>query len=121
MLLNLSSVEEHAKAGKVRLIAAATESRVPTWPGLPTVGETVPGFKTSVWFGLWGPAKMPAELVAKIHSDVSKALELAETRDFFKTNSFERVDLSPEQFRALIASDLEHWSALIKAVGVKIE
>jgi len=45
-------------------------------------------------FGLWGPAKMPPALLAKIQADVSKALELPETRQFFKTNSFERVDLT---------------------------
>jgi tripartite-type tricarboxylate transporter receptor subunit TctC len=121
MFLNLSSVEEHAKAGRVRLIAAATETRVPTLPDLPTVAETVPGFKTSVWFGLWGPAKMPPELLAKIHGDVSKALELPETRQFFKSNSFERVELSPQEFGKLIQNDLKHWSALINAVGAKID
>src|SRR5438105_7081497 len=72
MLLNLSSVEEHAKAGKVRLIAAATEKRVPTLPDLPTIAETLPGFQTSGWFGLWGPAKLPPDILATIHSDVSK-------------------------------------------------
>ena len=121
MFLNLSSVEEHAKSGRVRLIAAATETRVPTLPDLPTVAETVPGFKTSVWFGLWGPAKMPPEILAKIHADVSKALELPETRQFFKANSFERVELSPREFGKLIQNDLKHWSALINAVGAKID
>ncbi len=121
MLLNLSSVEQHAKEGKVRLIAAATEQRVPALPELPTIGETVPGFKTSVWFGLWGPAKMPPALLAKIHGDVLKALELPETKQFFKTNSFERVELPPQDFGKLIASDLQHWSALIKAVGAKMD
>src|SRR5882757_4000677 len=91
MLLNLSSVEEHVKAGKVRLIGAATENRVPTLADLPTVSETVPGFKTSVWFGLWGPPKMPPAVVTKINADVSKALDLPEARQFFKTNSFERL------------------------------
>jgi tripartite-type tricarboxylate transporter receptor subunit TctC len=121
MLLNLSSVEQHAKTENARLIAAATEKRVPGLPELPTVSETVPDFKTSVWFGLWGPANMPPGLVAKIHADVSKALDLPETRQFFKTNSLERVDLSPQQFGELIQSDLKHWSALINAVGVKID
>jgi tripartite-type tricarboxylate transporter receptor subunit TctC len=121
MLLNLSSVEEHAKAGKVRLIAAATEKRMPTWPDLPTIAETVPGFHTSVWFGLWGPANLPPEVLAKLQRDVAKALDLPETRHFFQTNSFERLDLSPQDFGKLIQSDLAHWSALIKAVGVKIE
>jgi tripartite-type tricarboxylate transporter receptor subunit TctC len=121
MLLNLSSVEEHAKAGKVRLIAAATEKQIPALPDLPTIAQTVPGFMTSVWFGLWGPAKMPPELVAKIHADVSRALDLPETKEFFKTNSFERVDLSPHDFGKLIQNDLKHWSALINAVGAKID
>ena len=121
MLLNLSSVEEHARSGNVRLIAAATETRIPALPDLPTVAEAVPGFKTSVWFGLWGPAKMAPELLAKIHADVSRALELPETRQFFKTNSFERVDLSPQDFGKLIQGDLKHWSALINAVGAKLD
>jgi len=121
LLLNLSSVEQHAKAGQVRLIAAATEQRVPAYPDLPTIAETVPGFKTSVWFGLWGPAKLPPQTLAKIHDDVSKALELPETKAFFKTNSFERVELSPQDFGKLIQSDLKHWSALINAVGAKID
>jgi tripartite-type tricarboxylate transporter receptor subunit TctC len=121
MLLNLSSVEEHVKAGKVRLIGAATENRVPTLADLPTVSETVPGFKTSVWFGLWGPPKMPPAVVAKINADVSKALDLPETKQFFKTNSFERLDVEPKQLGELIRSDLEHWGGLINALGVKIE
>jgi tripartite-type tricarboxylate transporter receptor subunit TctC len=121
MLLNLSSVEAHAAAGKVRLIAAATEKRVPTLASLPTIAETIPNFQTSVWFGLWGPAKIPPALLAKIHADVSKALDLPETRQFFKTNSFERVDLSPQDLGKLIQSDLKHWTALINAVGAKID
>jgi tripartite-type tricarboxylate transporter receptor subunit TctC len=105
----------------VRLIAAATEKRVPTLSDLATIAENVPGFNTSVWFGLWGPAKMAPELLKKIHADVSKALDLPETREFFKTNSFERVDLSPQDFAKLIQDDLKHWTALINAVGAKIE
>ena len=121
LLLNLSSVEEHAKAGKVRLLAAATQKRVPTLAELPTVSEVVPGFSTSVWFGLWAPAKLPPEVLAKIGTDVSEALDLPETKKFFANNSFERVNLSPQEFGKLIQSDLRHWSALIKAVGAKID
>ena len=121
MIINLSSVEQYAKAGKVRLVAAATEKRVPVLPDLPTISETVPGFNTSVWFGLWGPGKMSPDLVAKIHADVSRALDHPDTKKFFATNSFDRVELSPQDFGKLIQSDLKHWSALIKAVGVKID
>jgi tripartite-type tricarboxylate transporter receptor subunit TctC len=121
MLLNLSSFESYAAAGQIRLIAAATEHRLPKLPDVPTVGETLPGFQTSVWFGMWGPAKMPPEILAKIYDGVSKALDLPETRQFFQTNSLERVALSPQDVGKLIHSDLEHWSALAKVVGVKID
>ena len=53
----------------------------------------VPGFQTTVWFGLFGPANMPPEVVAKIHADVTRALDLPQTREFFEKNSFERVAL----------------------------
>jgi tripartite-type tricarboxylate transporter receptor subunit TctC len=121
LLLNLSSVEQYAKNGQVRLIAAATDKRVAVLPDLPTVAETVPGFTTSVWFGLWGPAKMPPTLVAKIYADVSKALDLPESREFFKANSLARIGLTPPEFGALVASDLKHWTTLIDAVGTKAE
>jgi tripartite-type tricarboxylate transporter receptor subunit TctC len=121
MLLNLSSVEQHVKDGKVRLIAAAIEKRVPAVPDIPTISETVPGFHTSVWFGMWGPAKMPPAVLAKIHDDVAKALALPETVEFFKTNSLQRVDLAPQDFQKLIRDDLTHWTTLINALGVKVE
>ncbi|MCC6888430.1 MAG: tripartite tricarboxylate transporter substrate binding protein [Hyphomicrobiales bacterium] len=121
MLLNLSSVEAHAKSGRVRLIAAATEKRASAMPELPTIAETIPGFNTSVWFGLWGPPKLPPALLARIHADVAKALDLPETRKFFQINSFERVSLSPQEFAKLIRDDLKHWSSLIDAVGAKAE
>ena len=122
LLLNLSSVEAHAKTGKVKILAAATVKRLSARPDLPTIAEAgVPGFATSVWFAMWGPPHMPAELVNKIHADVSKALDLPQSREFFTANSFERVDLSPEQFGVLVESDLKHWTSLINAVGAKIE
>jgi tripartite-type tricarboxylate transporter receptor subunit TctC len=121
MIINLSSVEEHAKAEKVRLVATATEKRISALPDLPTISETVPGFKTSVWFGLWGPGKMPPDLVAKLHADVSVALAHPEMKSFFKTNSFESFDLSPQDFDRFIQSDRKHLGDLIKAIGVKID
>jgi tripartite-type tricarboxylate transporter receptor subunit TctC len=122
LLLNLSSVEAHEKTGAVKILAAATEKRLSSRPDLPTIAESgVPGFETSVWFALWGPPNMPPELVNKVHGDVSRALDLPQSREFFQTNSFERVTLSPVQFGALVESDLKHWSRLINAVGAKIE
>ena len=117
LLLNLSSIEEHEKTGKVRILAVASDKRAALRPDLPTVAEAgVPGFSTTAWFALWGPPNMAPELVARIHADVAKVLEAPQSREFFRTNSFERVDLSPAQF-----SDLKHWGALVKTVGAKLD
>jgi tripartite-type tricarboxylate transporter receptor subunit TctC len=122
LLLNLSSIEEHEKTGKVRILAAASAKRAVLRPDLPTVAEAgVPGFSTTAWFALWGPPNMTPELVNKIHADVSKVLDLPQSREFFQTNSFERVDLTPAQFAQLIQDDSKHWEALIKAVGAKLD
>jgi tripartite-type tricarboxylate transporter receptor subunit TctC len=122
LLLNLSSIEAHEKTGKVKILAAAGEKRALLRPDLPTIAEAgVPGFSTTAWFALFGPAAMAPGLVAKIHADVAKVLELPQTREFFRTNSFERVDLTPAQFSRLVQSDLDHWGALIKAVGAKLD
>ena len=122
LLLNLSSIEEHEKAGKARILAVASHKRAVLRPDLPTVAEAgVPGFSTTAWFALWGPPNMAPELVARIHADVAKVLESPQSREFFRTNSFERVDLSPAQFSQLIQDDLKHWGALVKAVGAKLD
>jgi len=122
LLLNLSSIEAHEKTGKVRILASAGDKRAQAKPDLPTVAEAgVPGFSTSVWFALLGPANMAPDLVAKIHADVSKVLDLPQSREFFEKNSFERVTLSPAQFGKLIEDDSKHWESIIKQVGAKID
>jgi tripartite-type tricarboxylate transporter receptor subunit TctC len=122
LLLNLSSIEGHEKTGKARILAAAGSKRALLRPDLPTIAEAgLPGFSTTAWFALWGPANMAPELVAKIHADVSKVLDLPQSREFFQTNSFERLDLTPAQFARLIDDDSRHWGALVKAVGAKLD
>jgi tripartite-type tricarboxylate transporter receptor subunit TctC len=122
LLLNYSSIADHEKTGKVKILAAAGDKRAQVRPELPTIAEAgVPGFSTTVWFALFGPAKMPPELVNKIHADVSKVLDLPQTKEFFEKNSFERVTLSPAGFAELVERDTKHWDGLIKQVGAKLD
>jgi len=122
LLLNYSSIADHEKTGKVKILAAAGAKRAQVRPELPTIAEAgVPGFSTTVWFALFGPANMPADLVARIHADVSKVLDLPQSKEFFEKNSFERVTLSPPEFAKLVADDSKRWEAIIKQVGAKID
>jgi tripartite-type tricarboxylate transporter receptor subunit TctC len=62
------------KGGKLRIVAVTSKNRVPTLPDVPTVGESVPGYEFYSWYGLWGPAKLPAEVVARLNTETNKAL-----------------------------------------------
>jgi tripartite-type tricarboxylate transporter receptor subunit TctC len=62
------------KSGLLKVIAVTSAARVPTLPEVPTVGETIPGYEFYSWYGLWGPAKLPADVVAKLNAEVNKAL-----------------------------------------------
>jgi tripartite-type tricarboxylate transporter receptor subunit TctC len=62
------------KAGKLRIVAVTSKNRVPTLPDVPTVGESVPGYEFYSWYGLWGPAKMPADITVKLNAEANKAL-----------------------------------------------
>jgi tripartite-type tricarboxylate transporter receptor subunit TctC len=122
LLLNLSSIEAHEKTGKVKILAAAGDKRAAARPDLPTIAEAgVPGFSTTVWFALFGPANMPAELVQKIYADVSKGLDEPQSKQYFEKNSFERVTDTPAEFAKLVDHDIAKWDTLIKQVGARVD
>ncbi len=63
-----------AKAGQLRVIAVTSKARIPALPDIPTVGETIPGYEAHSWYGLWGPAKLPADIAQRLNAEVNKAL-----------------------------------------------
>jgi tripartite-type tricarboxylate transporter receptor subunit TctC len=72
--------QSFAKAGQLRVVAVTSKSRLASLPDVPTIGETVPGYEFYSWYALWGPAKLPQEIVAKLNTEVNKALT-GEMRD----------------------------------------
>jgi tripartite-type tricarboxylate transporter receptor subunit TctC len=119
MIVNLNVTADHARAGAVKILAAAGPARSAFRPDLPTIAELgVPGFETGAWWGLFGPADLPPEVVNKIRADANKFLDTAEARKFFEVNTVERVNLSPEELTKLIRRDYDHWGALIREVGI---
>ena len=123
ILVNLSVVEPYVKAGKLRLIGAATPKRIGSLPDLPTVSETsLPGFEANTWFGVLAPAKVPPEVVAKVHADIMKIIN---TPGFLEQNyaklGLVPVPITAEQFAQKMKTDLERWGPIIKASGAKAD
>ncbi len=123
MMVTPLLVEPHARAGKLKLIAAATAQRIPALPELPTVAESgVPGFEAGTWFALMGPAGMPRETVARIYGDARKILDNPAFREQYVTRQwFEVVGNTPEQFAQYLKSEYARWDKLIRLSRVSVE
>lgn len=123
MMVTPLLVEPQARAGRLKLIAAATAQRIPALPDLPTVAESgVPGYEAGTWFALVGPAGMSRGIVAKIYADTMKILDNPAFREQYVTKQwFEVVGNTPEQFAGFLKSEYQRWDRLIKLSHVTVE
>ena len=123
MMVTPLLVEPHARAGRLRLVAAATARRIPALPDLPTVAESgVPGYEAGTWFALVGPPGMPREVVARIYADTAKILGDPAFREQYVTRQwFEAVGNTPEQFADYLKAEYARWERLIKLSRVSVE
>jgi tripartite-type tricarboxylate transporter receptor subunit TctC len=116
-------VEPHARAGKLKLIAAATAKRIERLPDLPTIAESgVPGYEAGTWLAFMGPPGMARDVVAKIYADTMKIMNDATFRAQHVTRQwFEVMGPPPEEFAAFLKSEYERWGRLIELSGVSVE
>jgi tripartite-type tricarboxylate transporter receptor subunit TctC len=108
-------------AGTVRALAVTTASRAAFLPDVPSMGETVPGYDTEVWWGLLGPAGMPADLVEKLSGDFVAALNTASVKERLGKLGASPIGSSANVFDDKIHADYEKWGPIIKAAGMKAE
>jgi tripartite-type tricarboxylate transporter receptor subunit TctC len=123
MMVTPLLVEPHARAGRLKLVAAATAQRIPALPGLPTIAESgVPGYEAGTWFALVGPAGIPRDVVARIYADAAKILGNPAFRaEYVSKQWFEVVANTPEQFAEYLKSEYARWDKLIKLSRVSVE
>jgi tripartite-type tricarboxylate transporter receptor subunit TctC len=116
-----STLVPHDKAGGLRILAVGSTSRV---EGLdyPTVAEAgLPGFESSVWFALFAPAGTPPAIIAKLNSDINVVLKDKHVKEVLAAAGFTATGGSPEDLRALLASDTSRWSAVIKSANIQLQ
>jgi tripartite-type tricarboxylate transporter receptor subunit TctC len=109
------------QAGTVRALAVTTASRAPFLPDVPSMSEAVPGYDTEVWWGLLGPAGMPADVVAKLSQDFVAALNTDAVKERLGKLGALPIGSTPRQFDAKIHADYDKWGPIIKAAGIKSE
>jgi len=122
MFDNISSIGPHAKAGHVKGIAVSGPRRSPVFPDLPTIAEAgVPGYETVAWGGVIGPAKLPPEIVLKLHQEIKKALAAPALLERFKQLDTEPDGGTPEEFMALVKRETPKWAEVIRRSGAKVD
>ena len=109
------------EAGTVRALAVTTASRASFLPNVPSMAEAVSGYDTEVWWGLLGPAGMPADLIAKLSHDFVAALNTDPVKERLGKLGASPIGSSPSEFDAKIRADARKWGPIIDAAGMKAE
>jgi tripartite-type tricarboxylate transporter receptor subunit TctC len=122
MFGNISVAVPHIKSGKLRALASTGAARSPLLPDVPTVAESgLKDFSIATWFGLLGPAGMPADLVARIERDVARVLATPDIRNRFVDMGVDIVANSSEEFAAYLRAEIVRYAKVIKDAGIKPE
>ena len=109
------------KAGKVKALGVTGATRIPALPDTPTIAESLPGFESSAYFGLLAPAKLPRDILARLHASAVKAAQLPELKSRLEPDGAKVVAGTPDEFTAFLTSDVEKWRRVVKATGAKPE
>ncbi len=103
----------HVKDGKLRALGVTSLKRTALAPDLPAVAETLPGFESVTWFGVYGPKGLPADLVGKVNQAVNSALAEPEVKDRFARLGAEPTGGTPQAFAAMVRADTAKWKKII--------
>jgi tripartite-type tricarboxylate transporter receptor subunit TctC len=116
----ISAGMSHIKSGKLRPLAVSTGKRNPALPDVPTTGEAgVRGADAPLWFGVWGPAGIPTDIVNKINSDMRRALADPTVRERLVNLGNEPMDMSPQDFARFVRAEIEDYQRVVRAAGIK--
>jgi tripartite-type tricarboxylate transporter receptor subunit TctC len=118
---NLPGVVEFVKTGKLRALGVTTAKRNSAMPDVPAVGETVPGYEASVFYGVAGPKGVPADVVEILNKTFNEALADARIQKRMADLGGEVTPMTPAQFGKLVSDETEKWAKVVKAANLSIE
>ena len=117
----LSQLIEYIRAGKLRALAVTSATRQAALPDIPTVGEFVPGYEASVWYGFGVPKNTPATIIDRLNREINAALADPKIKARLADLGDTVISGSPADFAKLIAEDIDKWAKVIKAADIKPE
>ena len=121
MFISTVTGMQQVKAGKLRAYGVTSAKRLPAFPDIPAISEVVPGFESNAWFGVFGPAKLPAEVTRVLNNAVAKAVNSPELKKRLELEGAVPVGNSPAEFAAFVREDVKRWAPVVKYSGAKPE
>jgi tripartite-type tricarboxylate transporter receptor subunit TctC len=119
---NISAVDAHHRAGKIRGLAVTSRKRSASLPDIPTMEEAgVPGYELEGWFGFLAPAGTPRPIIEKLHAAMVKIVAMPDVQKSMLDIGLSPATLTPEEFRQRIQSDIAKFTRVVKSSGIKVE
>jgi len=111
----------HVKAGKLRAYGVTSAKRLVQLPDVPAIAEVVPGFESNAWFGLFGPARLPADVTKVLHDAAVRAIQSPELKKRLEAEGAQPVGNPAAEFARFVRDDVKKWAPVVKYSGAKPE
>ena len=121
MFAAVGNVQAHIRAGKLRALGVTSPKRLPMFLDVPAIAETLPGYESSAWFGLFGPARMPADITQRLAEALRVGLQSPEVRRRIEQEGAQPMHQSPEEFARFVQAEIVRWREVVVYSGAKPE
>jgi tripartite-type tricarboxylate transporter receptor subunit TctC len=118
---SMVSVLPHVQGGRVRALAVTSKARSSLLPDLPTIAETLPGYESTIWFGVGAPRGTPPEIVARLNREINAGLAAAEIKEKYAKLGTTPMVMTPEEFWAFAQGETDKWREVIERAGIKAD
>lgn len=122
MFNSVAAVAPLVRDGRLRALAVTTPKRLAGWPDVPTMAEAgLPGFEASAWYAVFGPAGVPADIVARLNRELQRVMDLPAVRERYATLGLEPLKSTPQELGETVKRDLQKWTAFIRERNIKAD
>jgi tripartite-type tricarboxylate transporter receptor subunit TctC len=115
------NVIPHVKSGALKALGVSSAKPLASLPGVPPIGDTIKGFESNAWFALFGPARLPADTLAKLNDAARKAVAAADFRQLLERESATAVSSTPEELAKFVNEDIDRYAEVVKFTGATVE
>ena len=119
MFAAVGNVQAHIKAGKLRALGVTSRQRLAAFPDVPAINETLAGYESSAWFGLFAPGRMNPELAKRLSDAARAAIQSPEVKRRIELEGAVPAGNSPQEFAKFVEAEIVRWRAVVQYAGAK--